>query len=113
LSSRPASQVAGKIAVIGDRELALGYRLLGVDDTFIVSDSDAIQTVTNVFFSTDFSLIIIADQIRKKLPRLLIEKLEASLSPLVIFMPSPSEQGEEESLAALAKRVLGIDLKVS
>ncbi|MEM0118480.1 MAG: V-type ATP synthase subunit F [Conexivisphaerales archaeon] len=113
MSSRSSTQVAGKIAVIGDRELALGYRLLGVDDTFIVSESEAVQTVTNIFNSDQFSLIIIADQIRKKLPRLLVEKLEASLAPLVIFMPSPSEESEEESLAALAKRVLGIDLKVA
>ncbi|MEM0075490.1 MAG: V-type ATP synthase subunit F [Nitrososphaerota archaeon] len=113
MSSKQSSQVAGKIAVVGDRELALGYRLLGVDDTFIVSDSDAPTTIMNLFSSEQYSLIIIADQVRKKLSKAMIEKLEASLAPLVIFMPSPSEQVEEESLAALAKRVLGIDLKVS
>ncbi len=113
LSSKSTSQLASKIAVIGDRELSLGYRLLGVDDTFIVSDADAQSIITNVFSSEDFSLIIIAEQVRRKLPRALVERLEASISPLVIFMPAPGEEGEEESLAALAKRVLGIDLKVS
>lgn len=112
MSSRSQSQSEGRIAVIGDRELALGYRLLGVDDTYIVSESDAVQTVTNVFNSGEFSMIIIADFVRKKLPKLLIEKLESSLIPLVVFMPSLNERDEEESLATLAKRVLGIELKV-
>ena len=30
----------GTIAVIGERELVIGYRLLGIDETFIVNGSD-------------------------------------------------------------------------
>ena len=29
---------SGRLAVVGDRELVIGYRLIGIDDTFIVSE---------------------------------------------------------------------------
>jgi V/A-type H+-transporting ATPase subunit F len=41
----------GLIAVIGERELVIGYRLLGIDDTFIVARGDqAFKTMENLFF---------------------------------------------------------------
>ena len=41
------------------------------------------------------------------------EKLESSIMPLVVFMPSLDSQANEESLSILARRVLGVDIKVS
>ena len=42
----------GRIAIIGERELVIGYRLLGVDDTFIVTGGDeSFKTMENLFFS--------------------------------------------------------------
>ena len=41
------------------------------------------------------------------------EKAESSIIPLVVFMPSMAAQESEESLSILAKRVLGVDLKVN
>ena len=31
---------SGRLAVVGDRELVIGYRLIGIDDTFIVTDEE-------------------------------------------------------------------------
>ena len=39
-SKQQHTESKSRIAVLGDRELVIGYRLLGVDDTFIVNGGD-------------------------------------------------------------------------
>jgi V/A-type H+/Na+-transporting ATPase subunit F len=111
-SSRTSAQ-SGKIAVVGRRELVLGYRLLGVEDAFIVAEDNAQKTLMDLFNSNNYALIIVGGEVRKSLSFSNREKLDSSIIPLVVFMPSPdSKEVEEESLAILARRVLGVDLKV-
>nr|AIF22210.1 hypothetical protein [uncultured marine thaumarchaeote SAT1000_08_G06] len=38
--SKQKADTSGRLAVVGDRELVIGYRLIGIDDTFIVSDEE-------------------------------------------------------------------------
>jgi V/A-type H+/Na+-transporting ATPase subunit F len=113
LSGRTTAQ-SGKIAVVGDRELVLGYRLLGVEDAYITTKEDAQKTMMDLFNANDHGLIIAGNDVRKALSSSAREKLESSIIPLVVFMPPvDSAAGQEESLAILARRVLGVDLKVS
>jgi V/A-type H+-transporting ATPase subunit F len=112
MSARTAAQI-GKIAVVGEKELVLGYRLLGVEDAFPVSRADSQKTVTDLFNSDKYNLIIVGNEARKGLSPGLLEKLESSIVPLVVFMPSPQGQAAaEESLSKLARRVLGVDIKM-
>jgi len=111
LSSRTAAQV-GKIAVVGEKELVLGYRLLGVEDAIAVSRADSQKTVMELFNSGKFNLIIVGNEARKGLSAATLDKLESSIVPLVVFMPSTDAQVAEESLSRLAKRVLGVDIKM-
>jgi V/A-type H+-transporting ATPase subunit F len=111
LSSRTAAQV-GKIAVVGEKELVLGYRLLGVEDAIAVSRADSQKTVMELFNSGKFNLIIVGNEARKGLSAAMLDKLESSIVPLVVFMPSTDAQVAEESLSRLAKRVLGVDIKM-
>ena len=102
----------GSIAVIGERELVIGYRLLGIDDTFIVARGDqSFKTMENLFFSHKYTMIIASQFIRDYLPTLLRKKVEASIEPLVLFMPSLKGNIQEESISSLARRVLGINIK--
>jgi len=112
LSARTASQ-SGKIAVVGDRELVLGYRLLGVESAMLASRDDAQKVVMDLFNAGSYGLIIVGDEVRKGLSASTREKLESSVIPLVIFMPALDSQASEESLSLLARRVLGVDLKVT
>jgi V/A-type H+-transporting ATPase subunit F len=109
LSARTAAQT-GKIAVVGERELVLGYRLLGVEDAFITSGSEAQKTVMDLFNSNNYSLIIVGSEARASLTTAMREKLESSIVPLVVFMPALGSEAKEESLSLLARRVLGVDL---
>jgi V/A-type H+/Na+-transporting ATPase subunit F len=112
MSARTAAQV-GKIAVVGEKELVLGYRLLGVEDAFPVSREDSQKTLMDLFNSDKYNLIIVGSEARRGLSPAMLEKMESSIVPLVVFMPSPQGQvAAEESLSRLAKRVLGVDIQM-
>ncbi|MGI0006404.1 MAG: V-type ATP synthase subunit F [Nitrosotalea sp.] len=111
--SQQKSDTSGRIAVVGERELAIGYNLLGIEDTFITSGEEASKTVQNLFSSGNYSLIIISDAVRSSLPAIFRKKIEASIEPLVIFMPALEGNIQEESISVLAKRVLGISIPSS
>ena len=109
--SKQKTDSSGRLAVVGDRELVIGYRLIGIDDTFIVTDEeDASKKIQELYSSGEFGLIIASNSMRDKLSSKFIAEIEESIEPLVLFMPSQKETAEEdkESIAALAKRVLGI-----
>ena len=110
-----SSQVpsSGRIAVAGERELVIGYRLLGIEETFEVSGEEASKKIQELFISGKFSLIIASDAVRAALPAVFRKKIESSIEPLVLFMPAMEGNIQEESIAALAKRVLGISIPSS
>ena len=112
MSGRQPAQ-SGKIGVVGDRELVVGYRLLGVEDAFITGKDDSQKVLMDLYNSNKYGLIIVGSEVRKFLSGSSKDKLESSIIPLVVFMPSIGSQEEEESLSILAKRVLGVDLKVN
>ena len=100
------------IAVIGEREIVMGYRLLGVEDTFTVTDkNESVKKMESLFASHKYNLIIASQFVQDSLSQLTRSKIESSIDPLVIFMPALHGTIHEESIAALAKRVLGISIK--
>jgi len=113
--SKQKTDVSSKLAIVGDRELVIGYRLIGIDDTFIVDDETAVKKIEELYSSGEFGLIIASDSVRARLHSKFLAEMEGSIEPLVLFMPSQKENAEEdeESIAALAKRVLGINIEVS
>ena len=114
--TKPKIDASGRLAVVGDRELVIGYRLIGIDDTFIVNDEeDASKKIQELYTSGEFGLIIASNSMRTKLSSKFLAEIEESIEPLVLFMPSQKEASEEgeESIAALAKRVLGISIEVN
>ena len=114
-TSKQKTDATGRLAIVGDRELVIGYRLIGIDDTFIVDDKEASKKIQELYASGEFGLIIGSDSVRSKIPTKLLSEIEESIEPLVLFMPSLKETTEEdeESIAALAKRVLGINIEAS
>ena len=114
--SKQTTDASGRLAVVGDRELVIGYRLIGIDDTFIVdNEEDASKKIQELYASGEFGLIIASNSMRAKLSSKFLAQIEESIEPLVLFMPSQQETTEEdeESIAALAKRVLGISIEVN
>ena len=114
-ASKEKIDPSGRLAIVGDRELVIGYRLIGIDDTFIVSDEDARKKIQELYSSGEFGLIIASDSVRSQLSSKFLSEVEGSIEPLVLFMPPQKETTaeDEESIAALAKRVLGINIELS
>ncbi len=112
MSGRTAT-TSGKIAVVGERELVLGYRLLGVQDAFQAGKDDAHKIVMDLFNSNEYGLIIVGNQARGGLSATLKERLESSIIAARRLHALLGPQSNEESLSLLARRVLGVDMKVS
>ena len=47
--SKQKYETSGRIAIVGERELVIGYQLLGIEDTFIVTGEDANKKLHEVF----------------------------------------------------------------
>ena len=103
---------AGRTVVVGERELAIGFRLIGLKEVVEVTPENAVTEFERAM-AGGFTLIIATQSIRARLSESQRATADASLSPLVVFVPTPSGEYEVESVEALAKRVLGVTLSVA
>jgi V/A-type H+-transporting ATPase subunit F len=99
----------GRIAFIGERELAVGFKLVGVEDTFIVDESSYGEKFRELYNSGRFGLILSTNSFVGSLDKKFLNTLYRSVSPLVVFVPV-SQEAEEEGISELARRVLGIKI---
>ena len=103
---------SGRTAVVGERELAIGFRLIGLQDVFEVTPETAAKEFLRLLASDEYSLVVASQTIRAKLTEGQRTHADASLHPLVVFVPTPGAAAETEGIEVLAKRVLGISLQV-
>lgn len=99
------------IAVIGERELVIGLRLIGLRDTFISSGKAGAAELVKLARSGKFSLVLASEGLRPFLSPQTRASFERTLDPLVVFLPTPGTVEEGESVSALAKRVLGVSVE--
>ncbi|MCL5112546.1 MAG: V-type ATP synthase subunit F [Candidatus Marsarchaeota archaeon] len=100
-----------KVAVVAERELALGFKLIGVKDVFIAAPQDEPHIVSELMDAKTHSLIMVSESAKKYMSSEALRSIERSLYPLVVFIPLPGVEDSRESVEALAKRVLGVDIK--
>jgi V/A-type H+-transporting ATPase subunit F len=100
-----------KIAVIGERELALGFKLIGVKDVFMEEGREAVSMFERLLGSKDYNLIMLSENLKQLMDPNLLRLAETSLKPIVIFIPVPGSGAAQESVETLAKRVLGVDIQ--
>lgn len=96
--------------VLGERELVIGFRLIGFRDVVEVTPATAAAEFKRAIESEAFSLVVASQSVAKALTESQRQHAEASLRPLVVFVPAPDGAYEIESISALAKRVLGVSL---
>jgi V/A-type H+-transporting ATPase subunit F len=100
-----------KVAVVAERELALGFKLKGVKGVFIAAPQDEPHIVSELMDAKTHSLIMVSESAKKYMSSEALRSIERSLYPLVVFIPLPGVEDSRESVEALAKRVLGVDIK--
>jgi V/A-type H+/Na+-transporting ATPase subunit F len=101
-----------RTVVLGERELAIGFRLIGLSDVVEVTPKTAQAEFQRVMADPATSLLIASQSVRSTLSEAQRFHAENSLHPLVVFVPAPTGEYEVESISALAKRILGVSLNV-
>ncbi len=105
----PGSSFMGEVAVIGERELALGFRLLGIVDAFPAEGVQAVEKFRELYDAGKHSFIMLSENVRKYMDSKTVDLVNTSTTPLVVFVPLPGGS-EEESIEKFAKRVLGVEI---
>ena len=97
-----------EIAVIGNSEFILGFRLAGIRKTYAAeSDENLVAHVTSVLQDDDVGILVLNSSDMERIPRKLRTTLENSVKPTVIAIG-----GEEGGLSMREKikRSVGVDL---
>ena len=92
------------IAVVGNRNFVLGFKLAGIRDTFIEDKID--ERVNNLLMEKKVSIIILQDTEYEKLSQDLKRKFSESMEPVVVPVGKLGEEDVREKI----KRAIGIDL---
>jgi len=97
-----------EIAVIGNSEFILGFRLAGINKTYAAdSDEKLVMHINNVLEDPEVGILVLSSHDMARVPLRLQVTLEESVQPTVIAL------GEEEggvSMRERIKRSVGVDL---
>jgi V/A-type H+/Na+-transporting ATPase subunit F len=97
-----------EIAVIGNSEFILGFRLAGIHKTYAAeNDEKLVEHITSALKDNDVGILVLNSSDMEKVPRKLRVTLENSVKPTVIAI------GAEEgglSMRERIKRSVGVDL---
>ena len=97
-----------EIAVIGNSEFILGFRLAGIRKTYAADNEEKLnEYINNVLHDANVGILVINSSDMQKVPRRLRSTLENSVKPTVIAIG-----GEEGGLSMREriKRSVGVDL---
>ena len=92
------------IAVVGNRDFTLGFKLAGIHNTFIEQNIES--RVLSLLAEKETDILVLHDEDYKKLSSGLKKKIHESIKPIVIAVGSL----EEDDLRARIKKVIGVDL---
>ena len=97
-----------EIAVIGNSEFILGFRLAGIRKTYAAeNDEKLIQFITDALDDAEIGILVLNSRDMERVPQRLKVTLENSVKPTVIAIG-----GEEggTSMREKIKRSVGVDL---
>lgn len=94
------------IAVIGDRELCLGFRLAGVTETRVV-DEDSFEDELDELLDQELGIVITHQDLLDTIPKKRRMAIGNAVDPVVVAL---SEEGESQDLRAKIKQAIGIDI---
>ncbi len=107
---RQGNVKVGSVAVIGERELVLGFRLLGINNSFIAEGEAGVVKLMELMKEKKYSLVMASESLKTHLDSKTAGAVDMSTDPLVVFIPLPGGK-DLESVSDLAKRVLGIEIR--
>ncbi len=97
-----------ELAVVGNDEFALGFRLVGIRKVVCCADDDLENEVNNVLVNENIGILVLHEDCMCNLSTSLRTKLRESVRPVLITVGQ-----EEEDLREKVRRAIGIDLYVA
>jgi V/A-type H+/Na+-transporting ATPase subunit F len=98
-----------EIAVIGNSEFILGFRLAGIRKTYAAeSDEKLVEHITSALKDSEVGILVLNSSDMEKVPRKLRATLDNSVKPTVITIGGEEEGGL--SMREKIKRSVGVDL---
>ena len=102
-----------KIVVVGDTDTAVGLKLAGVSDAYVVNDKQEAESIIKKLSQTeDVGLIVITEKIANQIRPVIRKILEQDL-PILVEIPDKygPVSGETDIIRDLIRKAVGIDLK--
>jgi len=102
-----------KIVVVGDRDLCLGFGLAGVVESHEINDAAQVEPMLLLLMDReDVGMVILYDEFMNHLSVKLKNKLQTVTRPVLVTVPGKKGADEKaESLQALIKKAIGVELK--
>ena len=94
-----------EIAVIGDNDFTLGFKLAGIKKSFDVKKTQ----IKEVIADKSIGILILNDVDVRALPPHIQDSVRNSVSPVAVVISE--DGGAEENLRKLIKKSIGIDLR--
>jgi len=102
-----------KVAVIGDEDTVVGFRLAGILKGEVATDSaSARRALVELSREPDISLIIITERLAEQI-RDIIEELSTRPYPVIVEIPDKKGklEGMVSPLRKLVKQAIGVELE--
>lgn len=94
-----------KIAVIGDSDFRLGFKLAGVKKTFDTENYQ--EKIQEIIDRDDIGILIVNEDDLEVLTKRVRNNVESSVDPVVVAL---SEEAESERLQDKIKKAIGADI---
>lgn len=100
------------VAVIGDIDTVTGFKLGGVRKGYIVKNDEDAEKALDELLDAKISIIIITQKIADNIREHINKKIGSDVLPMIIEIPdkSGSSEGGSDQMAALIKRVIGVEM---
>ncbi|MBW6470300.1 MAG: V-type ATP synthase subunit F [Methanosarcinaceae archaeon] len=96
-----------ELAVVGDSEFVIGFRLAGIKKIFEVNDDNLESTVNGALNDSEIGILVMHDDDINKLPEVLRATLNDSVEPTIVTLGGT---GESSNLRDKIKQSVGVDL---
>jgi len=104
-----------EMVMVGDKYLASGFRLIGIESNEVADDDAAARKVEDIVSEGKYEIVIISERVAAKI-RTLRDSLLAAKKPYPIFLIIPDFQGSHheriKELHQLVDKAVGVKLKL-
>lgn len=95
-----------EVAVAGNEDFVLGYKLAGIRKAICASDDELERTVIELLNDKNVAILVLHESSMAKVSASSRKKLLESSRPVLITIG----KGEEEDLRSKVRRAIGVDL---